>query len=609
MSDTAEWAGTIGTWVAVFLALFALIGIVGPFLILRAARTDRHQAIALVGIDNGGFITRGVFGFYKTIHAPILSQAPSFEDQIISLDVTKTRDLEVKTPANWVKFGLTLKTFNLKFSEGDSLLIMNKKTLLPVHRYWVISFGLLGRYCPRRDRGQLRGSDRTVSFGTPVLDISMDLRTMGGRYRRDTIYGYNGNLRFFSDYDESTVSFAPHMTAENPRIVEEHLALSKLFWLALGCIPGTGSKCFSIGDAVKEDEDDSDDYSGGGDMRIRTITRAPRLARNLHVPSASSNSYAREERLRAAVDSTTLAFRLGEIPDQDDRFESLPTPLKGLGMQVLGIQQFSLAHGHPEQVSLETIGSLTFVPATAPWVRLSKGEHNGKFAGKCCYLRRQDAHQMAHALLALPWHPEGYLIGCNQETLCRDFLTAAAHRFMQIPGRMKANIGTIGLGSNERATLFDVLVRVEKSAKIATNRSTLHILYDLDSVLESVSHSNKLVNDIVGVLMIANEEFSGLVSQSARHLEVSTSSVVEIDLRAGTLKVPSAFCIIQSFAVDLHAIYSDTGVENETLSVNHSMVLVASLKACLRSFLLKNCLESEPLFQLVGWDSEVLNFD
>ncbi|PVH72313.1 hypothetical protein DL98DRAFT_610858 [Cadophora sp. DSE1049] len=603
-------AGTIGTWVAVFLALFALIGIVGPFFIWRASRTDRHQAITLVGMDNGGFISKGILGFYRTIHAPMLSQEPSFEDRAISIDFAKLKDLEIKSPANWVKFGLALRSFNLKFSEGDPLLIRNGKTWLPVHRYWFISFGLLGRYCPRRDKGKLRDPDRTVSFGTPVLDISgVDLQSLSGRNRRDTMYGFNGNLRFSSeDEDDSTaVTFTPSLLADIGKAVEEKLELSRLFWLALGCIPARGNRCFSLGDAVKEEEDDSDDESEDDDWGVRTMTRLPRSARNTYIGEPSYHHAA--DIVRPAADSSIIPFQLGRILDQDDRFGYLPTPFRASGMQAFGIQQFSLPPGHPEQVSLEAIGSVTFVPATTPWVRLSRGERRGKFAGKRCYLRRQDAHQMAHALLTLPWHPESYLIGCNQETLCRDFLTAVAPRFIQILARMKANIGTIGLGSNERAALFEVLARVEKSAKIATHRSTLHVLYDLDVVLENVSHSNKLVNDIVGILMIANEEFSGLVSQSARHLEVSTSSVVEIDLRAGTLRVPSAFGVIQSFVVDLHAIYPDTRSESETLSVNHSMVLVASLKACLRSFLLKNCLESEPLLKLVGGDSEVLDFD
>jgi pilus assembly protein TadC len=54
-------ASVVGTWVAAFVAIIALVGIVGPFLILRASRTERNKAIAAIDDENHQFIGKGVW--------------------------------------------------------------------------------------------------------------------------------------------------------------------------------------------------------------------------------------------------------------------------------------------------------------------------------------------------------------------------------------------------------------------------------------------------------------------------------------------------------------------------------------------------------------------
>lgn len=544
----------------------------------------------------------------------MLSEEPTFEDKIISLDITSLKDVE--SPASWVKFGLSLKIYKLKFPEGDPLVIKEGRTWLRVHRFWILSFGLLGRYCSRKDKGKLRDDDKRVSFGTPVLNLprtGTEVRSVTGRGRGTALHGFTGLLQTSLGHESPTLTFTL-ASADNISIaVPEKLLLSALFWLALGCIPAE-NKYFSLEDSVKEDSDDEDDdwddvvYRPRYTPTSRRMTHPRQSSWRRPVPEASSSSTLPS--ITRPADPDLISFRLAPIPQQGARFGSLPPAFRNDKMQAYGLQEFTLPPDHPDQISLEAIGSVTFVPAATPWVRLSKGDHGGQFVRKHCYLRREDAHQMAYALLTLAWHPESYLIGSNRSTLCRDFLSAASPRFMQIVAQMKTNVASLGLGSNERAKLFDVLALMEKkTARLATHRSTLRVLYDIDVVLSQISHNNVHVNDIIGILMLTNEEFAGLVSQSARHLEVSTSSVVEIDLRAGSLKVPSAFGIMQSFIVDVHAIYTDATMATETISVNHTMVLVAALKACLRSFMLENCLEAEPLFKLLEGDSEVLEFD
>lgn len=339
------------------------------------------------------------------------------------------------------------------------------RTWLPVHRFWILTFGLLGRYTDRKDKGKLQDEERRVTFGTPVLDFprtGMELRrTLSRRTNGNTLYGFTGLFHSSFEYeDRSCLTFNPYVTAEIGKSVPEKLPLSKLFWLALGCLPLDDNKCFSLGDAVKEEQDSEDDSGDSADAWIGPYThRQPSRPKTASVRSRSTDRHQRIAegssmdpivRPRLSAGPNILSFRFSPIPERGGRFGTLPAAFRAEDMQAFGLQEFSLSDDHPDQIALRKVGSVTFVPAASPCVRLSKGDHHGEFRGKCCYLRREDAHQIAYALLTLPWHPESYLIGCNQPTLCRVFLCSAAARFMKIVARMKSNVASLGLGSNER---------------------------------------------------------------------------------------------------------------------------------------------------------------
>ena len=46
-----------------------------------------------------------------------------------------------------------IDAYTLDVSKGDVLIIHQKQSWLPVHRFWVLAFGLLGRYSNREDHG------------------------------------------------------------------------------------------------------------------------------------------------------------------------------------------------------------------------------------------------------------------------------------------------------------------------------------------------------------------------------------------------------------------------------------------------------------------------
>jgi hypothetical protein len=60
MSDPVGLAGTIGTWVAVFLVIVALAGILPAYLLYQKSKTERAQALALVDHPSHTFVTGSV---------------------------------------------------------------------------------------------------------------------------------------------------------------------------------------------------------------------------------------------------------------------------------------------------------------------------------------------------------------------------------------------------------------------------------------------------------------------------------------------------------------------------------------------------------------------
>jgi hypothetical protein len=60
MGSALDIASTAGTWVAAILAIIALVGIVGPWLAIRAAHSDKNRALNAVRDKKHTYVTKGV---------------------------------------------------------------------------------------------------------------------------------------------------------------------------------------------------------------------------------------------------------------------------------------------------------------------------------------------------------------------------------------------------------------------------------------------------------------------------------------------------------------------------------------------------------------------
>ena len=149
--DAVSLAGTIGTWVAVFIAIVALVTIVGPLLVWVAARSDRSKALQAAGETDYSFVTKGFRYFssdirlFRRVRAPILTKEPDAAIiATVKWDISKYHDSRPR--ATWIQLAHLLRGYDVKFQRGDPLVIQNGKAFLPMHRVWILVIGLLGRY-------------------------------------------------------------------------------------------------------------------------------------------------------------------------------------------------------------------------------------------------------------------------------------------------------------------------------------------------------------------------------------------------------------------------------------------------------------------------------
>ena len=563
-------ASVIGTWVAAFVAILALVGIIGPVLIWRASRTERHLAISAIDDDDNTFRSRGIHAgpriwLFQRMRAPILNIAPaSFEQSIpLSLDAVK----EPISSTNWVQFGILLQAYGVRYRTGDKIQIRNNKTHLPVHRLWLLFLGLKGRYGERKDLGRLRPGTRNISFPPPPERRRHDPRLHYLRYRSPSIEegvptdermsverlsGVTGDIKgrvMAGDQSITVIKFQLASLSVLGQLAPDVLPSKEIFLLSAGCIQlhSGGYYCFweseTADDAESSDTSDGHEEAfevGEGDYDAHVHVTRPRQR-----PKPSRvRTYTRRER-------SYVGFAAYEIGLADGLDAAFLEHAKTFDADAETYKVLNRVHHNSSLVTkLKEYQGRTYVPADSPWVRLSSADpHEDEV-----FIARADAQEIAQSLLQITWHPESYLIASTRHAIDMRLLTSSASRFHRVAERICVGIDKIGLGNSEQTRLLGALrPAIRKAEKATVDRSSTASMYRLDQVLgELGQRDDKLIIDrMVGILTLTNEEFQELLYQSLRHLQETSHSVVQVDLRAATFKIPAAFGFMQTFILDL----------------------------------------------------------
>ncbi len=584
-------AGVIGTWVAAFVAIVALVGIIGPILIWRASRTERHRALAAVSNDNNyDFISRGIHAgpdiwLLQRVKVPLLHTAPVTIDESFVLNVDAVK--ESTSPATWVSLGHLVRAYGVVYARGDNLRIYQARTFLPVHKLWLLAIGLAGRYGERKDKGKFRSERRTAIPARAPRRAALSARESMSRDRGQSItsqlFGVTGSLTMISMGNEtshSCLEFTPASRSDIGQMLPETLSPKDMFMLASGFMPSAGDRFFSLAESSYE----SDDLSSSESEPVREKYHEHRSKRR--------PDYHHIE-----------AYQLFPASERDSDMSSMARQFKAENenVLVLGVVKRSTSLSS----KLQEYNEMTYVPADSSWVRVFS-----KDVARQAYIARADAQEMAHSLLDLKWHPESYMLGTFARSIGMHLLTSAASRFDRVTQRVREGISKIGIGAREQTRLQSALEPAMRKIEKGTgpDRTTAAIFYKLDRILEELGqHGDRLIIDrMIGILMITNEEFQELFYQSLRHLQQVTNSTIEVDTRAATISIPSAFGVLQTFTLDLDRVYPDQNRGHDPLSVPYSAIVIAALKSCTRSQMLRDCFDAGPLIEFVQDSSDLV---
>lgn len=395
MPSGTELASVVGTWAAVGLALVALFGIVTPILLLRRANSERSIALTAIDDKNHEFVRRHfklpghVFG--RSINVPNLRNAPVLRDLSLRRD---DRALErTHSTTSWIMFARLLNAYSIKVPLGGTLKIYHSQAWLPVHKLWILTIGLLGRYGHRIDRGRVRNAptearidQRDVEFDND--NDSDDLKSLSG-ITGDFHYTPNA---FSSDIEEGVgqLHFIARDKETRGSLQPDDVPLTLLFWMSLGCVPLSDGRVF---DVYKHTEEQ-------------------------HMAVASMRE----------SEPSSLAYRFQPIQDI--------TP----GARVISWAQSLLGH-LPEILWLHTYDPTTLGESEAMLALLSASEENvsspwirsasfdvDKYFRQEVLLWRSDIQALALGMMELKWSPRGCLFDAKRGQFCRRILCQPSSR-------------------------------------------------------------------------------------------------------------------------------------------------------------------------------------
>jgi hypothetical protein len=650
MTASTDIAGVVGTWVAVFLALVALVGIAGPLLVWRATLTDRHQALNATK-DSGEFISKGIrvgsnIQLFRQINAPLLKSEPRVDGMNLVWDSTASRALDAFT--GWVELSLVLRAYGFDYHCGDSLVIEDKQTWLPVNRAWILWLGIIGAFGHRADQGKLTTRSLHVRFAslqaipgtrkgrqlTPVWETATNYKfgvrpnlpsrsTYFGQLKCQPLYGLIGTLFMPSSMDSFTESepdyqqafYTNHSPDESGALLPHPLPLSSLFWLAVGCLPAADGRVFSLEDVIDMPPEEPSQTShrrrlsmsgvhfvAGDNTKNDHNDDIPRSRRQL-----SANMYVAHEQLPndQSGPSAERGFRLNIAKERNEELSHIARVVGADNADVFSIEEVELASATKQEFQ-EDAGK-TYVPAESIWVRMGTDTPLSKDAW---FMRRADAQQLAQVLLELDLHAQGYLLGGSRDSRCRQTLCNAANSLPQLLARMIPHAEYFVPKKGNAKTLLAAMEQMmSRTLEVAASRAMTAAIFDLDQALKELMHPNPKVHTAIGVLMITNAEFRAMIAQSARHLDTSLNPSVQLDLHEASLIVPSTFGIMQHFPLDFDVLYTNGVVDGDLMiSIKHSTIMLSALRASLRSAFLVASIDSLPLFESVMNSQGILHF-
>ncbi|KAI1808570.1 hypothetical protein F4811DRAFT_548575 [Daldinia bambusicola] len=403
-----------------------------------------------------------------------------------------------------------------------------------------------------------------------------------------TLYGIAGHFQIFNPSQRPPASeipvlvFRPATINEIGVIQKDTLSPKDLFLLAIGFLPLSESSCVCLTDSVNSDYDTDD-------AEEHVLFRESRTTR-----TEESRYYKRRD-LREVKPVKLQSFSVSE-------------EISNIGSGFLSTRNhtwygFETINSDTARQVVDHLQRFTYVPASSDWVRVFDSEPE-------IYMHRKEAQELALALLKLPCHPEGYLLGgVSRKGVAMMLLTYSAGYLVSMMVRLEQKIDILNFSQQDKQKLNRVLEpALQLLGKANISQRAFRAIYDLDIVLGELGNQDgqNIVDSVVGILAITNPEFLRLVHQSLRNISESTSSTVRLDMWSKTLKVPSSFGVFESFIVDWDLLSPNDPRTHETVEISHTVIVLATIRAILRCKMLSICFDADPLISVVGeWEDVI----
>ncbi|KAF2878550.1 hypothetical protein BDV95DRAFT_557755 [Massariosphaeria phaeospora] len=280
MAEPLDVASTIGTWVAAFLAVVALFGILGPWLIWRTLRSERHVAIEAIDDETHEFVKGGITiwrgtTIFRRVVVPDLTRPPNSTDVKLPNpgDYVRRDSVLPKTPSRtgWITMIKALEAYSIPLPGRGELIYRDRDTWIPLHKLWLLAFGLLGRYSVRRDQGQtiqtsnpsrldyqqvLKSKDqhlhdRDLHLDDQGLHMLLHLQAQDLHIPlqspAENLHGSIGVLtRSKGIGNIDNIYLNPYSSQLRGDLDRDEMPLPNLFWLSVGCLPLTPSCVYDL---------------------------------------------------------------------------------------------------------------------------------------------------------------------------------------------------------------------------------------------------------------------------------------------------------------------------------------------------------------------------
>jgi len=646
MSDKVALWGTIGTWVAVLLASIALIGIVSPWLVLRAAMSERNRALNMVQDVNRDYISKGIgvtrkLRFFKRPKVPAL--APSYHVEmegapLLLPDVHKRWIFHAMKGTScrtgWAKMCRLVEAYHVPSNEGDGdtrikismrgdLEFADGNTWLPVSRYWILILGLLGRYGSRADKGLLHPPTfrRDLDEDRIIIQDS-DAGSSSGSSSNSSIDSEEeeeeeevDGLSIVSSGSVGTIHKVAAAYESRQRNTEAMIKLRKIrtIWGVTGRLRKMSTK-IKGSDGNSLDSPLSFGRHNNVEIGVKrkeenlTLSDLFWLATGFLPLGKDSNE---QEIVACLEDPACGAFlaiggsdkpmgRFFRLQEVQDRPRSLYMAIEALQVSNTKILSFKEDQTlQPDELSIFTKqkGSLTpqDLKASAKWTSVTYGQH--KRAG---FIFSPDVEKLVFAMLSLKWDPWSYLLWklnndiwsailLGTSRLLRTFLIATRN-----PEAQHAKLVHI---ASHRALRW-------KDHRTFRREKT-EDLVSFCTILSSTITQPEVLRIAIAMLVITNNGFREKVQRLIIDTNTNAAETfIRANLVEGTVtwRNPTLDSLepLATFEFGAQVLNMQKGGNVQTFDVMHADLIMISLWAAAKCALWTSALDSKPLLDFVN---------